>query len=112
MPGIRLQLSAEALATINQPRAPAGLMWIVRDQTRAIKGPPYPECHMCGHHEVKTYHLNFDQEGTVMVSTTIWHQLQLLHDNGGLEKVNVVEKPPAQNIELPTAHVKMTVTDL
>ena len=87
----------------------AGRLWIVRDRSRPIKADPNQVCHHCGApHEYKTYHLQFDQDSTVIVSHGIWNRLQTLFDNGGLEAVNDVAKPPTQTIVVPSAQAHVT----
>jgi hypothetical protein len=102
--GVRIQpqaarLRAEGITDV------AGRLFIVRDVSRPLTAPI--DCHMCGEHQCKTYHLQLDGDGTVMVSTTIWERMQSMHDNGGFEKVNVVAEPPAQRLLLlpPGRHV-------
>lgn len=60
---------------------------------------PYA-CLECGTtHECKTYHLELDDEGTVIVSKEIADRLLTL--NGGeFEFANVVENPPAQTLTM------------
>jgi hypothetical protein len=107
--GVRIQpqaarLRGEGISDV------AGRLFIVRDATRPI--PPHPAnptCRLCAQpHTCKTYHLQLDAEGTVMVSTTIWDNMQRLYDRGGFEPVNVVAEPPVQAIVLPTATVRAT----
>lgn len=94
-----------------QPRpdryVPDNALIVVRDITRPFREPKVgrlqdvqPVCRLCGvQHFEKTYHIQL-QGGTAIVSTTIWEKMQRLVEYGGFEKVNVVEKPPAQNIGL------------
>ena len=109
--GIRIQpqaarLKAEGITDV------AGRLFIVRDVTRPFVVDPSQICHHCGRpHECKTYHLQLDGEGTVMVSTRIWERLRGLFDCGGFEKVNVVSKPPAQGIILPPASINVTAKE-
>lgn len=110
--GVRITPTAATLAAVGIDSA-ANRPWCVRDITRPLNQPQ--PCRWCGHHDVKTYHLGtrrlpdgmpiLDDDGTVIVSTTIWERLQALWDNGGFEKVNVVSAPPTQGIVLPTATV-------
>jgi hypothetical protein len=107
--GIRIQpqparLRAEGIISV------AHRLFIVRDQSRPLPpNPSRPACQVCGQpHQCKTYHLQMDGEGTVIVSTTIWARMQRLHDYGGFEPVNVVAKPPTQGLVLPTATVHAT----
>lgn len=109
--GIRIQPTAEALKLVGIANA-NDRPWIVRDLSRPFNGPPWADCHMCGHHEVKTYHFQLDGEGTIMVSTTIWERLQMMFDCGGFEKVNVVAEPPSQGIVVPTAKVQLITPDV
>jgi hypothetical protein len=107
--GIRIQpqparLRAEGIVSV------ADRLFIVRDRSRLL--PPNlhrPVCRLCGHpHQCKTYHLQLDGEGTIIVSTTIWARMQRLHDHGGFEPVNVVAKPPTQGLILPPVTVHAT----
>lgn len=104
--GVRIQpqsgrLQAEGITDV------AGRMFVVRDVTRPLR-PPYVFCQVCGvPHECKTYHLKLDGDGTVIVSETVWANLQRLYDCGGFEAVNVVSQPPSQGLILPTAHVRI-----
>jgi hypothetical protein len=107
--GIRIQpqkarLRAEGVNDV------AGRMFLIRDVSRPIPVHPYsPVCRICHiQHECKTYHLQLDADGTVMVSTTIWENMLKLFDHGGFEQVNVVAEPPDQTMELPTAVVAVT----
>lgn len=63
-------------------------------------------------HEVKTYHLQLDSQGTVIVSTTVWGRMQQLYDSGGFEPVNVVSKPPTQGLVLPPAAVSVRPAEM
>lgn len=100
--GIRIQPTRERLAEIGDP---AGRLIVVRDLSRPIAVTPTgPICHFCGYrHDCKTYHLQLDAEGAVIVSTTVWGRLQRLFDCGGFEPVNVVTKPPTQGFFLQPA---------
>ena len=105
--GIRIQpqparLRAEGITDV------ANRLFVIRDVTRPL-APPHSLCATCGvPHEFKTYHLNLDGDGTVIVSTTVWARMQKLYDCGGFEEVNVVGIPPAQTLLLPTAHLNIT----
>jgi hypothetical protein len=104
--GIRIQpqrarLAAEGITDV------AGRLFVVRDISRPLT--PGDPCGTCGYpHDCKTYHLKLDAEGTIIVSTTVWANMRKLFDNGGFEEVNVVPRPPAQGIILPTAKVSIT----
>lgn len=106
--GIRIQPQRERLRAegINDV---AGRLFVIRDVTRPIlPHPANPVCRICGRpHECKTYHLQLDAEGTVMVSTIVWENMSKLFDHGGFEPVNVVAKPPDQNFVLPSATVNV-----
>jgi hypothetical protein len=88
---------------------PDNALIVVTDKARPIPPlrngqPDYisdrPVCHHCGiPHLWKTYHIQLD-DGAAIVSTTIWNNLQTLIDNGGFRKVNVVEHPPDQHLEV------------
>lgn len=103
MAGVRITPSSATLAAVGIVEA-NGRPWIVRDVARPFAAP-FPPCMECGHHEYKTYHFVLDGEGCIIVSETIWSNLQRLHDCGGFEKVNDVERPPAQGLQLPSAAV-------
>ena len=111
--GIRIQPQKDRLRAegINDV---AGRLFIIRDTARPI--PPHPDnpvCRLCGRpHEFKTYHLQLDAEGAVMVSTTIWENMLKLFDHGGFEEVNVVAEPPDQHIVLPTAVISVAPAEL
>ena len=81
----------------------ANRLIILRDRARPIAlTPNSPVCHICGTpHDCKTYHFQLDSDGTIIVSATIWENLQSMYDHGGFEKVNVVPEPPDQTILLP-----------
>lgn len=111
--GIRIQpqparLAAEGITDL------AGRLFIVRDQGRPIpRHPANPVCRICGRqHDCKTYHLQLDADGTVMVSRTIWDRLQALYDHGGFEPVNVVTSPPAQQVALVAPSVAVTPAEM
>lgn len=119
MPGVRIQPSDERLAAAGLTRGDMGSRPVtVRDLSRPMQGPPFPPCFICGHHDVKTYHLGerrdaqgvpiLDADGTTIVSETIWAGMQRMFDDGGFEKVNVVEAPPTQGFRLPTASILVT----
>jgi hypothetical protein len=109
--GIRIQpqparLRAEGIGSV------AGRLFVVRDLTRPLP-PPRPTCSTCGiPHDCKTYHLQLDGQGTVIVSTTIWANMQRLYDHGGFEPVNVVAEPPAQGLTLPPAQLQIKPTPM
>lgn len=81
------------------------VMLVIRDKARPIKAPEgyvFPKCATCGYpHDVKTYHLNLDSEGTIIVSLEIYRNLQKLVDHGGFDFANHVPDPPTQKIILP-----------
>jgi hypothetical protein len=111
--GIRIQpqparLRAEGIGSV------AGRLFIVRDVTRPLPADPHrPACRLCGHpHTCKTYHLQLDADGTVIVSTTIWENMQRLYDHGGFEPVNVVAEPPAQGLIVPPARVRIAPAEM
>ena len=88
----------------------ANRLFLIRDVSRPISPSPHnPTCRICGRpHECKTYHLQLDADGTIMVSTTIWANMLKMYDHGGFEQVNVVADPPDIGIVLPPAHVGVT----
>ncbi len=97
------------------------VMLVIRDQSRPLKqtnGKPLPQnfvidpCRTCGTpHDVKTYHLDLDGEGTIIVSTTVYEKLQALADHGGFEFVNRVVNPPAQELKIPLVLQKAKAFD-
>ena len=52
-------------------------------------------------HDVKTYHLPLDSEGTIIVGRPIFEKLKRLADQGGFDFVNVVDDPPDQVLKVP-----------
>jgi hypothetical protein len=87
MPGIRLRHPdyANALVTVPIPHRPLR--------------PPHlcPTCNLT--HAVKTYHLRLDDQGTVIVSATIYEWLKEV-GLAGFELVNEVKNPPPIRLEL------------
>ena len=55
-------------------------------------------------HTVKTYHLNLDQTGAVIVSAEVWDMLQRIPSNT-FRVANEVARPPDQVIHVPTLRV-------
>jgi hypothetical protein len=102
------RLAAEGITSV------AHRLFIVRDQSRPMPPNPHrPACRLCGHpHQCKTYHLQLDGEGTVIVSTTIWAHMRKLFDHGGFEAVNVVAEPPAQGLTIPPAQVRIQPAEM
>ena len=101
MPGVRIRPRPDRVV-------PDNALIVVRDVARPFPQPRdgrrleavQPVCRLCGvQHFEKTYHIQL-QDGAAIVSTTIWEKLQGLVEYGGFEKVNVVEKPPAQTISI------------
>ena len=88
-----------------------GILLVVRDQSRPLlttDGKPLPpnfhldNCTTCGvPHDVKTYHLQLDSEGTIIVGRPIFEKLQGLADHAGFELANVVDDPPDQVLHIP-----------
>ena len=91
------------------------VMLVVRDKARPIKAPVgyvFPKCATCGYpHDVKTYHLQLDAEGTTIVSLEIYRNLQKLVDHAGFDFANHVPDPPAQKIHLPFVDQKAKAFD-
>jgi hypothetical protein len=109
--GVRIQPQPARLRAEGVGSA-AHRLFVVRDVTRPLP-PPWSACGTCGvAHGCKTYHLQLDGDGTVIVSTTIWANLQRLHDRGGFEQVNVVATPPAQGLVFPAAAVQIRPTPM
>jgi hypothetical protein len=99
--GIRITPRADTMRALGLSSV-ANRPWVIRDVgQRFIE--PYPTCSECGHHEVPTWHLQLDADGTVMVSVELWDRFQTFHDYGGFEKVNVVSAPPDQTLAFTSA---------
>ena len=99
MPGIRIQHPIERSATFT-----------IVDQSRPYRRTTACSAQMvvrgdlvpCGRvHMWKTYHLNLDETGAVIVSTTIWERMASRLRAAGFRLANVVEQPPDQVIRLP-----------
>ena len=94
-----------------------GIMLVVRDQSRPLlttDGKPLPKnfhldpCATCGvPHYVKTYHLQLDSEGTIIVGRPIYEKLQRLADSAGFDFSNVVDNPPDQILRVPLVEQKV-----
>lgn len=67
------------------------------------------DCHLCGQHHYKTYHLELDAEGTVLVSHGVWEALKGMvphvdaatgkaYPAAGFELANTVPDPPTQQL--------------
>jgi len=84
-----------------------GVLLVVRDQKRPIPNPhnyKLPICSSCMvPHDVKTYHLQLDDEGTIIVSKTVYERLSALDDRAGFETSNTVNSPPTQTLQIPIA---------
>lgn len=79
-----------------------------------LNAPAYPDCGACLRasgkqikHLTKTYHLTLDETGSVIVSETIWRELQRTAKNGGFTFESIVKDPPMQYAKPP--HVKLKV---
>jgi hypothetical protein len=57
-------------------------------------------------------HLELDGEGTVIVSTPGWANLQKVPNWGGFRVVNTVENPPTRNLMLPTKTIDLDGVDV
>jgi hypothetical protein len=84
-----------------------GRPYVVTHPTRRLRQPMF--CGRCNTvHTMKTYHLDLDGEGSVVVSETVF---QRLREAGmpGLEALNHVANPPTQHVsitdETPPAYV-------
>lgn len=94
-----------------------GILLVVRDQSRPLlttEGEPLPPnfpldpCSTCGvPHFVKTYHLQLDGEGTIIVSRKVYEKLQGLADHAGFDFANVVDNPPDIVIKVPLMEQKV-----
>lgn len=98
---------ADGIRIRPQPRLVAGVKVAGEIVNVIDTGRPIRDWHLggicgtCGcQHECKTYHFRLDNEGTVIVSTTIWDHLRRMPDSGGFEQVNVVAEPPTQQLKL------------
>ncbi len=93
-----------------------GVLLVVRDQKRPIPNPhnyKLPICSTCKvPHDVKTYHLKLDDEGTIIVSKTIYEKLSALDDKAGFETANTVNNPPTQTLQVPIAKQLVQVFDI
>lgn len=56
-------------------------------------------------HVQKTYHLNLDDAGATIVSTTIWERIRRHLSRAGFRLANVVEAPPAQTVSVPALRI-------
>lgn len=106
--GVRIQPQPDRLKAQNIESA-AHRLFILRDRSRPFTDNPNRSiCVTCGTpHECKTYHLKMGADGTTIVSTGVWEQLQRMPDHGGFEIVNTVTEPPAQGIVLPPAVLEL-----
>ncbi len=76
---------------------------VLVDASRAYVTPQLcPACHTT--HTFKTYHLDLDETGAVIVSAEIVERLKVMPDHGGFSVANAVAEPPAQSVAvlLPT----------
>ena len=97
------------------------VLLVVRDQSRPLTlpgGKPLPsnielsKCSTCGvPHDVKTYHLLLDGEGTITVSLEIYQSLLKLADHAGFEFANHVPDPPDQVLKVPKVEQKAKAFD-
>lgn len=87
MPGVRIRH-----ATLHS------CLVLVPDLSRSLRRPyQCPTCNTV--HTCKTYHLNLDSDGTVIVSPEIWERLKGIQDHDfSLE--NEVPNPPPQVVGL------------
>ncbi len=87
MAGIRLRHLdyANCLVTVPIPHRPFRTAYLC------------PTCNKA--HAVKTYHLNLDDQGSVIVSTTIYERLKEV-GLAGFELVNEVRDPPPIRLEM------------
>lgn len=101
MPGVRIRHKSLASCVL-----------VIRDKSRPLPRAPYPyvfpTCSTCNiPHAHKTYHLNLDDSGSVIVSETILERLKALADMGGFAIENEVKKPPSQHLIIPRADQKV-----
>ena len=103
MPGVRIRPRKDR-------RSPDNAIIVLVDKSRPIPKPKdgrrledvKPMCPTCGiQHLFKTYHLQL-QDGSVIVSETIWAKFLAMVDDGGFEFMNYVEKPPTQRLSVGT----------
>lgn len=87
MPGVRIRH-----ATLHS------CLVLVPDLSRSLRKPyQCPTCNTV--HACKTYHLNLDSDGTVIVSPEIWERLKRIQ-NHDFSLENEVRKPPPQVVGL------------
>lgn len=82
---------------IKHPTAHSGVFLV-----RHFRRYPVPiHCERCQtFHIHKTYHLDLDADGTVIVSTTVFERLKEV-GLAGFSMVNVVKRPPPISLEIP-----------
>jgi hypothetical protein len=81
---------------IRHPNSGAALYTIVSD--RPLQAPML--CMRCSRtHDFKTYHIDLDDQGTAIVSETVWGKLQEI-PNQPFSLVNTVAKPPTIVLDL------------
>lgn len=100
MAGIRIQHPTERSVTFT-----------IADQRRPYRGGPLAcsvSIYVAGQlapcartHTFKTYHLNLDETGAVIVSETIWERVGPQFSAAGFRVANAVENPPDQTIHVP-----------
>lgn len=110
MPGIRLQHVNDRSVTYS-----------IADESRPYRVPLActgqivinGELRPCGRtHVFKTYHLNLDETGAVIVSQTIWERMAAKFLAAGFRLANEVKEPPAQTLFVPTIAVRPRLRDL
>jgi len=81
--------------------AASSVTYTLVDGSRPYQQPI--ECWRCGRtHEFKTYHLDLDATGHVIVSAEIWDRLQRIPGNP-FTLESEVKKPPKQHLALGKA---------
>ena len=92
-----------------------GVMLIVRDRSRPLSNAGKglrPVCDVCTvEHIYKTYHLQLDSEGCILVSQGIYDNLVRMVDKAGFDIADVIHDPPAQSITVDRVSMKAIAYD-
>jgi hypothetical protein len=107
VPGVRIQHLTERSATFT-----------IVDGSRPYRAPltcaasvvANSELVPCARtHVFKTYHLNLDETGAVIVSPTIWERMAARLIAAGFRLANAVERPPDQVVHVPRLRLTLRV---
>ena len=92
-----------------------GVMLLVRDRSRPLSNAGKglrPVCKVCTvEHIYKTYHLQLDSEGCILVSQGIYDNLVKMIDKAGFDIADVIHDPPAQTIAVETVDMRAKAYD-